>query len=210
MEKVVPWPDVAGTTMARIRRRLGDKRPLPSQTQAGNLGWMPAARYSRFWPAMPAFALPEYYDSWVRLNLVGREANGRVAPDQYELTRRQIVEVIGQCRDPIRGHEVIESVAFPDKPPAEIGPTEADIYISFVAKTTGLRHPTLGTVGPVPYRRTGGHTGDWGFLYVAGLETAAGDRGTADAYDVVPTIIDLLGAPSRPDLSGISLKPRLA
>ncbi|MEO8667318.1 MAG: alkaline phosphatase family protein [Bauldia sp.] len=209
MRKVVPWPRVSGTTMARLGRLFGSRRAMPGRAQAANIGWMPAARYSTFWPSMPAFALPAYYDTWVRLNVEGREANGRVPIGRYEQTRKEIVDLIAQCRDPIYGHEVIESVGFPDKPPAEIGATESDIYISFAARTTGLRHPTLGTVGPVPHRRTGGHTGDWGFLYVAGPDAEPGDRGVANAFDVVPTIIELLGAPPRPDLSGASLMHRL-
>ena len=104
---------------------------------------------------------------------------------------------------------MVESVVFPDKPAAEVGSTEADAYVSFTARTTGFKHPKLGTIGPIPYRRTGGHTGDWGFLFVAGEGTQPGDYGTAEAFDVVPTIIDLLGEAGRPDLSGISLRERM-
>jgi len=210
MRQVVPWPNVPGLAFARLRRLFGDKRPLPGRAQAGGIGWMPAARYSAFWPSMPAFALPAYYDTWVRLNVVGREANGRVAAEAYDATRRAIVDLIAECRDPLSGREVIETVRLPDRAPMDIGPTEADIYLSFASGTTGFRHPRLGTIGPIPYRRTGGHTGDWGFLFVCGSGVAPGDRGAADAFDVVPTIIDLLGAPARPDLSGTSLTPRLS
>lgn len=210
MREVVPWPWVAGTTWARIRRLLGQDHPLPGRAQAGNLGWMPAARYAAFWPSMPAFALPAYYDVQVRLNVAGREARGIIPAERYEEARNEIIEVIGECRDSNSGREVVESVVLRDKAPTEIGPTEADIYLSFAAQTTGLHHPRLGTIGPLPYRRTGGHTGDWGFLYVGNLGTEPGDRGEADAFDVVPTIIDLAGAPQRPDLSGTSLLSRLA
>lgn len=208
MRKVVPWPRVAGSTLARVRRLLGDRRPIPGRAQAANLGWMPAARYASLWPSMPVFALPAYYDVQLRINLAGREANGMVPVDQYEQTSRSIIELIRECRDPVSSQEVVEKVMFRDKPPLEIGPTEADIYLSFVANTTGLRHPKLGTIGPVPYRRTGGHTGDWGFLYVSDPDSEPGDRGTADAFDVAPTILDLMGAPPRPDLSGRSLLSR--
>lgn len=211
MERVVPWPNTPARTMARIQRRLfGSNGKLAGEAHAGNIGWMPAARYSSFWPRMRAFALPAYYDSWVRVNVAGREAQGRVAEADYERVRREIVDVIAACRDPITGRDVIETAVLPDKPAREVGSTEADIYISFADKTTGFKHPKLGTIGPVPYRRTGGHTGDWGFLFVAGPGAEPGDRGTADAFDVVPTIIDLLGAPNRPELSGTSLRTRLA
>jgi hypothetical protein len=211
MQQVVPWPNAPGAILARLRRRLlGDQLAIPGRDRAGNLGWMPASRYSAFWPSMRAFALPAYYDSWVRVNVEGREANGLVSPADYERTRREIVDLIAACRDPISGREVLETVVLPDKPLAEVGSTEADIYLSFAARTIGFKHPTLGTIGPLPYRRTGGHTGDWGFLYVAGRAAQPGERGTADAFDVVPTVIALLGAPDRPDLSGTSLLPRLS
>jgi predicted AlkP superfamily phosphohydrolase/phosphomutase len=158
---------------------------------------------------MRVFALPAYYDVQLRLNLAGRESNGLVERLDYDRVRHEVVAMIRECRDPVRGHSVVEKVVLPDKPPEEIGPTEADIYLSFAGNTTGLLHPVLGTIGPVPYRRTGGHTGDWGFLYIGGLPIQPGDRGDAAAFDVVPTIIDLLGGRRRADLSGASLMRRL-
>ena len=62
----------------RIMRRL--KRMLTGNHEKGaNLQWMPAYNYCRFWPKMPAFALPSYYDGRIRLNLVGREKRGLVS-----------------------------------------------------------------------------------------------------------------------------------
>ncbi len=68
-----------------------------------------------------------------------------------------------------------------------------------------LDHPTLGRVGPVPYRRTGGHTGVHGVAYCSGPGIAAGDRGARSTFDVVPTLIELVGASPPPGLSGTSL-----
>ena len=62
-ERVANWIERAGFRI---------KRPDPSS----QITWMPAARYSHFWPRMKAFALPSYYDGRIRLNVVGREAKG--------------------------------------------------------------------------------------------------------------------------------------
>src|SRR5262249_46562472 len=95
------------------------------------------------------------------------------------------------------------------EPPCEIGPTEPDLYINWRGAPLGFVHPQLGRIGPIPYRRTGGHTGAWGFAYLAGEELAPGDHGTANSFDVVPTIIDLLN--ERPlSVSGHSLLDRAA
>ena len=111
--------------------------------------------------------------------------------------------------DPLSGRDVVADVVCPARPPGDIASTEADAYLTFAAGVSGFRHPELGTVGPFPYRRTGGHTGDWGFLYVSDPGAAPGDRGMAEAFDVAAAVLDLVGAAPRPELSGTSLGPRL-
>jgi len=90
-----------------------------------------------------------------------------------------------------------------------VGPTEADLYIVWESAPLGLRHPRLGSIGPVPYRRTGGHTGEYGFLFVEGFGVVPGDRGIASSFDVVPTVLDLLGEKRRSHISGNSLASSL-
>jgi hypothetical protein len=68
-----------------------------------------------------------------------------------------------------------------------------------------LDHPRFGRLGPVPFRRPGGHTGHFGMAYVCNTEMAAGDRGVRSSFDVVPTLVELLGEPVPPGLSGASL-----
>ena len=58
----------------------------------------------------------------------------------------------------------------------------------------GFDHPRLGRIGPLPYRRPGGHTGERGYACIAGPGIAPGDLGTRSAFDIVPTVIELLGA----------------
>lgn len=61
----------------------------------------------------------------------------------------------------------------------------------------------LRLIGPVALRRTGGHTGPDGIAYVAapGLEPG----GVRSTFDVVPTVMRLLGDHPPAHLSGTSL-----
>lgn len=186
---------------------MGLAAPPVGALKPSNLNWMPAARYAGAWPQMRAFALPSYYDGRIRINLQGREAAGMVAPADYAATLEEIAALVEGCRDPLTGEAVVERVYVPGAPPMEIGPTEPDLYVVFRGLPSGFVHPTLGQIGPIPYRRTGGHTGAAGFLYAAGPGFAPGDRPMASAFDVVPTVIDLLGE-HVPGVSGRSLLAR--
>lgn len=156
------------------------------------LDWMPATRYSAFWPRMSAFALPSFYDGRVRINLRGREGKGRIPPARYKAVREEIVEILEECTDPITGNGIIDTIWRPDKDPTALGPDEADLYVIWRSAPTGIVHPRFGTIGPLPYRRTGGHTGEAGFLFLCGSDINPGERPPASSFDVVPMIIDLL------------------
>ena len=129
---------------------------------------MPAARYSQFWPRMPAFALPSFYDGRIRINLEGRERCGMVPVDQYESTCEKMTELLRGCRNLLTGEDVVGEIRWPKKDPMEVGCSEADLYVIWKSSPLGFCTPGLGNIGPVPYRRTGGHTGPRGFLYLAG------------------------------------------
>ncbi len=208
MREIVPWPDAATGLLARLKGLFGG-RASRARDLTVSTGWMPATRYASFWPTMPAFAMPAYYDAWVRINLAGREQQGLVSLEDYPAQRQRICDLLRACRDVSNGKPAVEKINFPDKAPHDIGPTEADIYVTFAPNIAGLHHPELGTIGPVPYRRTGGHTGDWGVLFARGAGIPPGARGEANAFDVAQTLIDLLGEQPAPDLSGQSLTPRL-
>ena len=60
-------------------------------------------------------------------------------------------------------------------------------------------------MGPVPVRRTGGHTGRHGVAYLAAPAVAPGDRGIRSSFDVVPTLVQLLGCPPLAGVTGTSL-----
>jgi predicted AlkP superfamily phosphohydrolase/phosphomutase len=207
MAEVVPWPPLPGAQHA-IERLIG-KANKPAWAKASGLAWMPATRYHAFWPEMPAFALPAYYDAQIRLNVAGREAQGKVPVEHYAEARAEIMALLEACTDPATGMKAVASIYLPEKPPLELHETEADIYVSFAPYLFALDHPTLGQIGPYPFRRTGGHSGEWGFLWVAGKETGAGERGVASSFDVAPTVLDWLGERRPAKMSGGSLMGRL-
>ena len=76
MFQAVPKEQLTGRWPYRLLNWLHFKR---RNKQTSNLAWMPAARYSQFWPRMPAFALPSFYDGRIRINLEGRERHGIVS-----------------------------------------------------------------------------------------------------------------------------------
>jgi hypothetical protein len=113
--------------------------------------------------------------------------------------------------DPITSKPVVAGFSEQHKAPFEVGSTESDLYVYWAGLPTGMVHPELGRIGPVPFRRTGGHSGPFGFLYCAHSSLRVGDLGDASSFDVVPTLIAILGENlSGVQMSGKSLLPALA
>jgi len=174
------------------------------------LDWMPTILYQPFWHSMRYFALPSFYDGRVRINLAGREKDGLVRPEDYESACQEVESLIRDCRDLTTGESVVDHVERePHRDPYAIGPTESDMVIVWRGAALGFEHPKLGRIGPLPYRRTGGHTGPFGVAYFAGDGIPAGDHGVRSSFDIVPTIVELLGEDVRLDLSGRSLLENL-
>lgn len=153
---------------------------------------------------MRAFALPSLYDGRVRINLRGREASGLVDPADYDAVCDEIEQLARDCVDPRTGEGVVRLIERPSRgrDPRDLPGGSADVVISWHGGAFGLRHPVHGLVGPVPYRRTGGHTGPHGFASVSAPGVIGGEHGVRSAFDVAPTIVDLLGAPPVDGLSG--------
>jgi predicted AlkP superfamily phosphohydrolase/phosphomutase len=167
---------------------------------------MPTLLYQPHWRGMPAFALPSFYDGRVRINLAGREAHGFVARGEYDSVCDAVEALVRACRDTRTGEPVVAHVERPrGRDPLALGPSEADLVVVWSGAAVGFDHPEHGRIGPLPYRRTGGHTGPHGMAYVAGEGITPGDRGVRSSFDVAPTIVELLGEATPRDLSGTSL-----
>ncbi|HET8578454.1 MAG TPA: alkaline phosphatase family protein [Methylomirabilota bacterium] len=189
-----------------VRAAVGDWRSNPTQKTRRDLLWQPAQRYRDHWARMPAFALPSFYDGRIRINLKGRERHGMVEPSRYEENCRDLEALLRQCRNPRTGEPVVDSVERPStRDPLALTGSEADLLVVWRGVIAAFEHPRLGLIGPVPLRRTGGHTGRHGMAYIAAPGLQPGDRGERSAFDVIPTIVKLLGSEPPAHLSGTSL-----
>ncbi len=169
------------------------------------LGWMPVLRHRDRWHSMRAFALPSFYDGRVRLNVRGRESAGIVDPGDYDAVLDEVEALLEACHEPRTGAPVVARVARTSTDPFAVDPTDADLVVHWQPDVLGLRHPVLGAIGPVPPRRTGGHSSPIGRCVVHGPGIVAGPRGTHSSFDVVPTIFALARATAPWPLSGSPL-----
>src|SRR5262249_55588517 len=152
------------------KRVLRPKGRSPSRTSDGvlrlPLDWMPTHLYQRYWRAMPFFALPSFYDGRVRLNLAGRERDGMISPADYDSVCDEVESLVRGCRDLRSGEPVVDHVdRYGGRDPLAMGPSQSDLVIVWRVAALGFQHPVLGSIGPLPYRRTGGHTGPYGMAY---------------------------------------------
>jgi predicted AlkP superfamily phosphohydrolase/phosphomutase len=198
-------PMLSRLKRAARRRLVGEDESADSHLRRP-VNWIPATSYRPYWRSMEAFALPSYYDGRIRINLAGRESQGLVPASEYGARCDELEATLRECRDPATGAEVVEHVERVEgRDPITLGPTESDMVVVWRGTFCALEHPTLGRVGPVPFRRTGGHTGRYGLAYLSYAGVEAGDRGLRSSFDVVPTLCELLGETPPAGTSGDSL-----
>src|SRR5436190_1031401 len=193
------WVPISRISQGAPTYRSSSPRALP-------LDWQAATRYREWWPQMQAFAIPSFYDGRIRVNLRGRERDGVVDPSNYETVLEELESLIRACQDPHTGEPAaatIERSGISD--PALLQGTDADLMVVWNRSLCGLEHPEHGLIGPVPFRRTGGHTGPFGFAVVVGNRAEVGDHGVRSAFDVAPTVVDLVGGSPLKNMDGRSL-----
>jgi hypothetical protein len=201
--RILPGP------LRRGRRHPTPPVPASSGPLHLSLDWMPASGYQPYWGRMRYFALPSFYDGRIRVNLAGRERHGRVTLSEYRAVCDEIEDMVRGCRDAATGEAVVDAIErCAGSDPRTLGPAEADLVIVWRGGALGFDHPRIGRIGPVPYRRPGGHTGPYGIAGISGPGVTAGDFGVRSSFDVVPTIVELLDETVPPGLSGASLLAR--
>jgi predicted AlkP superfamily phosphohydrolase/phosphomutase len=207
------FPQVAPSLLGRLKGAALRRLVRPTEPEAESylrrsVNWIPAMSYRPHWRSMRAFALPSYYDGRIRINLAGRESSGKVSAAEYDAQCDEIEATLRACRDPATGAEVVKDVErVKGRDPLTLGPTESDMVVVWKGTFCALEHPAHGLVGPVPFRRPGGHTGPFGLAYLSNAGVGAGDRGVRSSFDVVPTLYELLGESLPDGLSGSSLLP---
>jgi predicted AlkP superfamily phosphohydrolase/phosphomutase len=218
MTAITQYPeplDAARRVAARVlpenlKRRLRPNGRGPTTTSDGALrlplDWMPTGLYQPHWHRMRYFALPSFYDGRVRINLAGRERAGVVAVGDYQAVVDEIEQLVRACRDVRTGEPVVDHVErCADGDPLRLDPSASDLVVVWRGAALGLDHSEHGRIGPLPYRRTGGHTGPYGMAYLAGDGIAPRDGGVRSSFDVAPTVVELLGEQPDDRLSGHSL-----
>ncbi len=208
-ESWLEWIDKGYPAVKPFRQRIERTRTMLKNRRHPNripIDWIPATRYQRFWPRMRVFALPAYYDGRISINLRGRERNGLVPLEDFETERERVASLVRECRDLASGREIAADIEFTKHPdPLDAGETDCDLQITWKNSPLGIRHPRLGQIGPVPYRRTGGHSGGDGFTCLLGAGLPAAEHGRRSSFDIVPTLLELLGDSHGNDFSGASL-----
>jgi predicted AlkP superfamily phosphohydrolase/phosphomutase len=195
-----------GPVRRRVRQRRSEHRARSRPVGYQNIDWQPPTWYRTRWPEMRAFALPAFLDGRIRVNLRGRESAGVVDVSDYERVCDELEQLVRECVDPRTGEGVVEAIERPARDnPLTLESDDADIVVVWRGYAAALSHPDLGLIGPVPLRRTGSHTGRFGFASVSGPNITPGEYGIAAAFDVAPTVIELLGSSPIQGISGESL-----
>jgi hypothetical protein len=164
--------------------------------------------YRESWPELGAFALPTFSDARVRINVRGREHGGIVPLDEYPSFCSQVKAWVRASRDARTGRPAVEDVCSIGADDAfdPVG-HDADLVVRWAPGVDAIVHPDVGTIGPYPFRRTGGHT-PHGFAWLSGPGIEPGEHGERPVRDVPPTILTLLGHPVPHDIHGTPLLPR--
>jgi predicted AlkP superfamily phosphohydrolase/phosphomutase len=189
-----------------IFRWLKVSPPLQSPEANQFWGWQPVGWYEHLWPHMKAFALVSNSEGYIRLNLRGREKQGRVAPSHYDRVCQEIRSLLLELREPESGEPAVTRIIAPRYDlPGDGHPHPADLIVQWNPRLKNkIFSPRFGMWGPVPYHRGGSHTPD-GFFFAQGPGLSTGRRPEGKPIDIGPTILEMMGATPPSPLPGKSL-----
>ncbi len=188
--------------------------PLEQESLHDTFSWQPTNWYKPVWQAMKAFALPSVADGYIRLNLMGREANGVVPLEQYGAVCDEIEAMLLDARDARDGRKIVDRVIRVRRNPLDESPDEspADLVVLFSeeSSTDTVDHPDLGRIGPLPFFRPGGHQKQGSVIENPFMIRPANAAISLSAQpgrleDVPATIAALLGCSLAADTDGRSL-----
>lgn len=164
--------------------------------------------YREFWPQMEAFSLPSFSEGYIRINLKGREPKGIVAPEDYDKVCEKIIKELESLVDARTGKPVVERIIRTRVPlgAATSKSPDADLVVVWSEETASdtLSSPSIGTIGPLPFLRTGSHRAG-GFILTHSKQGSIDLLSQGHAIDLAPTILDLIGITLPPQLEGKSL-----
>lgn len=141
--------------------------PDDLEVRGDALSWSPARWYQPLWPHLTAFALPSYSEGLVRLNVRGRDgataSSGQIDPCDYNDHCGRISSELLAWTDVQSGRRIVADVlrtrATPFDASGPLGSLPADLLVRWREPviTNHIVHPEKGTIGPLPYFRTGAH-----------------------------------------------------
>jgi predicted AlkP superfamily phosphohydrolase/phosphomutase len=150
------------------------------------------------WTRTQVFRLPSVGNSYLRVNLAGREPAGIVAPgDRYNALLAHIETQFRALLDPSTGDSVVEDVYFPtyhfEGPKSNELPDVAIVWNS-QRPINAVMSDALGTVsGQQTMERSGNHR-PVGFALFRGPSFAApGHTYQGDARQIAPAILNVFG-----------------
>jgi predicted AlkP superfamily phosphohydrolase/phosphomutase len=162
------------------------------------------------WARSRAFCVPSDYAGAIRINLRGREPNGRVEPGvEYDSFCAELARELEALVDPDTGRRAVARVIkVRDAYAGEHVDSLPDLAVWWTgeAPIRALASPRVGTVrGELPDKRSGAHM-PYGFLVSAGHRLVeAGNLEPARVIDLAPTIYYLLGEKPPADFDGNAL-----
>ena len=170
--------------------------PQQLQQRGQTPAWQPTMWYRDLWPEMKAFAMPTYGDGYVRINLKDRERQGIVAPSDYDRVCDEITDMLNALRNPRNNEPLVKEIVRTHSDHRSRGPLEPDADLVVVWRQPPadmVSSPTLGNLGPIPFRETGGHRPE-GFLIARGAGIAENSTlESGDVIDLAPTVLARLG-----------------
>jgi predicted AlkP superfamily phosphohydrolase/phosphomutase len=163
-----------------------------------------AAWYARYWPRMRSFIVPSFSDAHVRVNLVGRERDGIVPLAEYHQELDAVEALLRSVTDARTGRPVVDEIfrMRASDPLDPDGPT-GDLVVTFAEVSDVIVHADTGPIGAAPMQRSGEHSND-GWVLVRPPGGASGDLGDRRPRDLAPTLVQLLGLPASPLVTGTS------
>jgi predicted AlkP superfamily phosphohydrolase/phosphomutase len=201
------WQHSVGRIPATWRRRIEHGLPIDFRS------WLMLKRDQdpKGWARMPSFALPLSDGfSAVRINLVGREAAGRVtAGDAYHAYLQALIRELFSLEHADTSEPAVEAVYRPDEQtdPATFGAApDLVIWWHKLRPFRAICSPALGTISGEPIDTRPGEHIMRGMLLVSHAQARAGYQPTRDltALDIAPTICGMADIPPRQALSGIN------
>jgi predicted AlkP superfamily phosphohydrolase/phosphomutase len=184
--------------LASLARRLKGQLPVAVRPLIRRL----AGRERANWAKTSVFQIADVGASHLRVNLIGREPRGTIAPGRdYELLLSLIEQEFKALIDPVTGRSPIAEIVFPQREFA--GPLQAElpdvgIVWGAEAPVAMLESPSIGRIEGVRWeQRSGNHTIGGGLL-AAGPNFKIGRGRCGDLRELAPTLLALHGV-SAPD-----------